>query len=259
MDEDIREYVTGRYGAAAREARSSAGPVTEPCCADGCGCGPAGYVPEELAAVPVEAADISLGCGNPVAVADLRPGEVVLDLGAGGGLDVLLSARRVGPRGKVYGLDMTGDMVALARENQRRAGVDNAEFLEGYIESIPLPAETLDVVLSNCVVNLSPDKAAVFGEVFRVLKAGGRMAIYDIVSDRAVRPDERADREAWAACLTGAISRGAYRSGLEAAGFREVTIDHSHTVAPGFSSVVVRALKPPGRRGRAADREEVIP
>jgi arsenite methyltransferase len=244
MAEDIREYVSGRYAETARAAGSAEGPLTDPCGADGCGCGPAGYAPEELATVPVEAADISLGCGNPVAVADLRVGEVVLDLGAGGGLDVLLSARRVGPRGKAYGLDMTGEMIAVARENQRRAGIDNAEFLEGYIESIPLPAETLDVVLSNCVVNLSPDKAVVFGEVFRVLKPGGRVAIYDIVADRPIHADERADRDAWAACLTGAISRGEYRSGLEAVGFRDVVLDESHTVAPGFSSVVVRAAKP---------------
>ncbi len=244
MADDIREYVSGRYAEAARGPGSAVGPVADQCGADGCGCGPAGYAPEELATVPVEAADISLGCGNPVAVADLRPGEVVLDLGAGGGLDVLLSARRVGPTGKAYGLDMTGEMIALARENQRRAGVDNVEFLEGYIESIPLPAETLDVVLSNCVVNLSPDKAAVFGEVFRVLKPGGRVAIYDIVADRAIDPEERADRDAWAACLTGTISRGEYRGGLETAGFRGVVLDESHTVVPGFSSVVVRAAKP---------------
>jgi arsenite methyltransferase len=244
MADDIREYVSGRYAETARGAWSAAGPVTDPCGADGCGCGPAGYAPEELARVPVEAADISLGCGNPVAVADLRPGEVVLDLGAGGGLDVLLSARRVGPTGKAFGLDMTGEMVALARENQRRAGVDNVEFLESYIESLPLPAESVDVVLSNCVVNLSPDKAAVFGEVFRVLKPGGRVAIYDIVADRAIDAEERADRDAWAACLTGAISRGEYRGGLETAGFRDVVLEESHTVAPGFSSVVVRAAKP---------------
>jgi arsenite methyltransferase len=245
VGQDIRGYVSVRYAQVARVSRSSGGPVTEPCCADGCGCGPTGYVPEDLATVPVEAADISLGCGNPVAVADLRPGEVVLDLGAGGGLDVLLAAGRVGPTGKVYGLDMTGEMIALARENQQRAGVENAEFLEGFMESIPLPADTLDVVLSNCVVNLSPDKAAVFGEMFRVLKPGGRVAIYDVVADRTVHADERADREAWAACLTGAISRGEYRRGLEAAGLQEVAIDQSHEVASGFSSVVVRALKPP--------------
>jgi arsenite methyltransferase len=244
MGQDIREYVSDRYAETAREARSVSGPVTDSCGANGCGCGPAGYLAEDLAGLPAEAANSSLGCGNPVAVADLRPGETVLDLGAGGGLDVLLSARRVGPTGKAYGLDMTGDMVALARENQRRAGVENAEFVEGYIESLPLPSESMDVVLSNCVVNLSPDKSGVFGEVFRVLKPGGRVAIYDIVADRPVAAEERADRDAWAACLTGAVSRSEYRMGLEAAGFRDVAIEESHPVASGFSSAVVRAAKP---------------
>ncbi len=245
MSGDIREYVRERYAGAARAIRSSLGPIADPYCdPSGCGCGPSGYSAEELAGLPGEVLGGSLGCGNPVAVADLRPGEAVLDLGSGGGLDALLSARRVGPAGKVYGLDMTDEMLELSRENQRRAGVANAQFLRGVMEDVPLPDGSVDIVLSNCVVNLSPDKDAVFAEVFRVLKDGGRVAIYDIVADRPVDPEERADPDAWAACLSGALTREEYRAGLTGAGLRDVSFSESHQAAPGFSSVVVRALKP---------------
>jgi arsenite methyltransferase len=245
MTEDIREHVRDRYARAARAVRSSPGPVADPYFdPNGCGCGPSGYSAEEVAGLPREVLDGSLGCGNPVAVADLRPGEVVLDLGSGGGLDVLLSARRVGPDGKVYGLDMTDEMLELSRENRRRAGVANAQFLRGHMEDVPLPDGTVDIVLSNCVVNLSPDKDAVFAEVYRVLKDGGRVAIYDIVADRPVDPEQRADPEAWSACLSGALTRDEFRAGLTGAGLQDVSFTESHQAAPGFSSVVVRAVKP---------------
>ena len=245
MGQDIRREVRERYGRAARAVRRSLGPVADPYCGPGgCGCGPSGYAERELADIPKEILEGSLGCGNPVAVADLRPGEVVLDLGSGGGLDVLLSARRVGPSGKVYGLDMTDEMLELSRDNKRRAGVANAHFLRGHMEDIPLPDGSVDIVLSNCVVNLSPDKEAVFAEVFRVLTDGGRIAIYDIVADRPVAPELRADPDAWSACLSGALTREEYRGGLTVAGLRDVSFTEGHQVASGFSSVVVRAVKP---------------
>jgi arsenite methyltransferase len=245
MRRDIREHVRERYAGTARAIRSSPRLVTDSYCdPSGCGCGPSGYSDEDLARLPGGVLNGSLGCGNPVAVADLTPGEVVLDLGSGGGLDALLSARRVGDAGKVYGLDMTDEMLELSRDNQRRAGVANAHFLRGVMEDIPLPDGSVDVVLSNCVVNLSPDKYAVFAEVFRVLKDGGRVAIYDIVAARPIAPEERADADAWSACLTGALTRDEYRAGLTRAGLQDVSFSESHQTAPGFSSVVVRAVKP---------------
>jgi arsenite methyltransferase len=186
----------------------------------------------------------SIGCANPVALARLEPGEDVLDLGSGGGIDVLLSARRVGPTGRAYGVDMTAEMLELARANQAEAGVTNAEFLEGRIEAVPLPDQSVDVVVSNCVINLSVDKPAVFAEAFRVLRPGGRVAFADIAADEDVPADLQADDAAWAACIAGAVTRDRYRAQLVGAGFGDVEIVDSHTVADGFWSVFVRARKP---------------
>lgn len=202
------------------------------------------YDPAELEGLPAEAVALSIGCANPTALVDLAPGEVVLDLGSGGGIDVLLSARRVGPTGKAYGLDMTEEMLAEARANQARAGATNVEFLFGHIDAIPLPDETVDVVISNCVVNLAADKAAVFAEIHRVLRPGGRIGIADVVADGEVPEALQDDLTAWAHCLGGAIARDAYRRGLEEAGFVDVTVTDSHPVADGFTSAFVRAVKP---------------
>jgi arsenite methyltransferase len=202
------------------------------------------YDTAELSDVPAEAVAGSIGCANPVALAELAVGEVVLDLGSGGGIDVLLSARRVGPTGKAYGVDMTTEMLELARANQARAGVSNAEFLEGRTEAVPLPDATVDVVVSNCVINLSADKTAVFAEAHRVLRPGGRVAVADVVAD--IEPDEtlRADPEAWAGCIAGAVTRDQYTAGLTEAGFADVEITDSHQIQDGFWSVLVRARKP---------------
>jgi SAM-dependent methyltransferase len=202
------------------------------------------YDAAELDELPAEAVAGSIGCANPVALADLAEGEVVLDLGSGGGIDVLLSARRVGPTGKAYGVDMTAEMLELARANQARAGVSNVEFLEGRIEAVPLPDQSVDVVVSNCVINLSADKAAVFAEAHRVLRPGGRLAVADVVAD--VEPDDalRADPEAWAGCIAGAVTRSQYAAGLTGAGFVAVELTDSHPVQDGFWSVFVRARKP---------------
>lgn len=194
--------------------------------------------------VPAGALAASLGCGNPTAVADLHEGEVVLDLGSGAGLDVLLSARRVGPAGTAYGLDMTGEMLALARANAAAAGVDNAVFLEGYIEDVPLPDASVDVVLSNCVINLSTDKPAVFRELARVVRPGGRVAITDIVADDRLTPAQRAERGSHVGCIAGAMSFGEYRAALEGCGFEEVSLTATHEVADGMSAVIVRARRP---------------
>jgi SAM-dependent methyltransferase len=183
------------------------------------------YDEAEADSLPEAAVRASLGCGNPTALAELRPGEVVLDLGSGGGIDVLLSARRVGPKGKAYGLDMTPEMLELARRNQREAGVDNAEFLEGTIESVPLPDESVDVIISNCVINLSADKGRVFQEAMRVLRPGGRFAVSDIVSRGEVPEEIRRSWELWAGCVAGALNEEEFRDLLEAAGFEDVTIE----------------------------------
>ncbi|MFF4762085.1 arsenite methyltransferase [Streptomyces sp. NPDC001292] len=202
------------------------------------------YAADERDALPAEAVAASLGCGNPTAVAELREGERVLDLGSGGGIDVLLSARRVGPTGKAYGLDMTEEMLALALDNAERAGATNVEFLKGAIEAIPLPAHTIDVVISNCVINLSVDKPAVFAETFRVLKRGGRIGISDVVADDALTPEQRAERGDYVGCIAGALSFAEYRAGLEAAGFTDIEITPTHPVADGMHSATVRATKP---------------
>jgi ubiquinone/menaquinone biosynthesis C-methylase UbiE len=183
------------------------------------------YQPDETGALPAEAVAASLGCGNPTALAQLNPGETVLDLGSGGGIDVLLSARRVGPTGKAYGLDMTEEMLTLARENQRKAGVENVEFLQGQIEQIPLPAHSVDVVISNCVINLSGDKDQVLREAFRVLKPGGRFAVSDVVVRGAVPAAIRRDIELWVGCVAGALEESEYRSKLAQAGFHEIDVE----------------------------------
>jgi SAM-dependent methyltransferase len=203
------------------------------------------YTDGELTSLPEAAVTASLGCGNPTAVADLREGERVLDLGSGGGIDVILSAKRVGPSGFAYGLDMTDEMLALARENAGKAGVSNVEFLEGMIEDIPLDDESVDVIISNCVINLSVDKPAVFAEMYRVLEGGGRIGISDIVADDDLTMEERAERGSWVGCIAGALSRAEYRRGLTDVGFTDVTLTATHDVADGMTSTIIRATKPP--------------
>jgi arsenite methyltransferase len=227
---EIREIVKEKYGQAA--VRASAGEANACCGASGC-CGPETWDPitanlydeQQKAGLPTEAVLASLGCGNPTALAQLKEGEVVLDLGSGGGIDVLLSARRVGPAGKAYGLDMTEEMLALARANQERAGAKNVEFLKGEIESIPLPANTVDVIISNCVINLSADKDAVLREAFRVLKPGGRFAVSEVVVRGEAPAEVRRSREMWVGCIAGALTEEEYREKLSAAGFEGVGIE----------------------------------
>jgi SAM-dependent methyltransferase len=242
---DLREAVRRRYAAAAMQVfeggTACCGP--QPVEVDE-NFGSTLYATDERDALPAEAAAASLGCGNPTAVAELRAGERVLDLGSGGGIDVLLSARRVGPTGKAYGLDMTEEMLALALANARRAGAANVEFLKGTIEAVPLPASTIDVVISNCVINLSTDKQAVFGETFRVLRPGGRLGITDVVADDALTPEQRAERGDHVGCIAGALSFAEYRRGLQTAGFTDVEITPTHPVADGMHSAIVRATKP---------------
>lgn len=227
--EQVRATVADTYGSLAREVidRAAAGLCCgpQPCAPEGNPITSDLYDDAQSAAVPVDALVASLGCGNPTALAELREGEVVLDLGAGGGIDVLLSARRVGPTGFAYGLDMVDDMLELARRNQREAGVENVEFLHGTIEDVPLPDASVDVIISNCVVNLSPDKPAVFREAHRVLRPGGRLAISDIVIRGELDPAIRSSVEAWIGCVAGALEEDDYRAALEAAGFTEVEIE----------------------------------
>ena len=225
----IKEAVQGKYSQAALQARSGA-PAS-------CGCGTSGccgtdpitsnlYDESQAAAIPAEAMLASLGCGNPTALAELRAGEVVLDLGSGGGIDVLLSAKRVGPTGKAYGLDMTDEMLALARENQVRSGLTNVEFLRGEIEHIPLPDSSVDVIISNCVINLSADKDRAIAEAFRVLKPGGRFAVSDVVVKDDDVPDEvRRSMELWVGCVAGALSHDSYRDKLQRAGFERIDVE----------------------------------
>ncbi|MDW8132021.1 MAG: arsenite methyltransferase, partial [Bryobacterales bacterium] len=219
----IKQTVRAKYGELALRVLDGG----QGCCGSGTGTDPISgdlYDAAEAAAVPPEALSASLGCGNPTALAELRPGEVVLDLGCGGGIDVLLAAQRVGPQGKVYGLDMTEEMLELARANQRKAGIANAEFLRGEMENIPLPDECVDAVISNCVVNLSPDKDRVFREAFRVLKPGGRLAISDIVVRGEPPAEIRRSMELWIGCVAGALEENDYRCRLAAAGFEEIEI-----------------------------------
>jgi arsenite methyltransferase len=255
----LREQVRARYAAAATKLTGGqddcgCGQPADCGCDSGC-CGGAATAEEpgfgaELYAeldrdqLPDAAVLASLGCGNPTAVAELHQGETVLDLGSGGGIDVLLSAKRVGPTGKAYGLDMTEEMLALARRNAAEAGATNVDFLKGHIEAIPLPAETVDVVISNCVINLSTDKPAVFRETFRVLKPGGRIGITDVVADDQLSPEDRAERGAWVGCIAGALSRGEYVAGLAAAGFEQVSVAFTHQVGDGLHSAIVKAVRP---------------
>jgi len=270
-DRDIKEIVKDKYGQVALKV--IAGRDASCCSTSACGTEAAGdpitsnlYTEAQTAALPATAVAASLGCGNPTALADLRAGETVLDLGSGGGIDVLLSAQRVGPRGKAYGLDMTDEMLALARENQRKAGVDNVEFLKGEIEAIPLPDNSVDVIISNCVINLSADKDRVFAEALRVLRPGGRFAVSDVVVRGEVPPQIRRSVELWIGCVAGALEEGEYRAKLAKAGFETIDIEPTRiyraedareflqkdgpaidvTAIDGkFMSAFVRARKPP--------------
>src|SRR5215218_3738723 len=249
----LRERVRERYAAAATTVTAGHGHAS--CCDDGGCCGPmVAEVDDTFGSVlysaidrdglPVAAVAASLGCGNPTAVAQLREGETVLDLGSGGGIDVLLSARRVGPSGFAYGVDMTDEMLDLARANAAKAHVRNVEFLKGTIEDIPLPDESVNVVISNCVINLSVDKPKVMTEMFRVLSPGGRIGISDVVAEDRLTPSERATRGSYVGCIAGAQSRTEYLDGLVAAGFVDVTIRFTHQAAEGMHSVIVQATKP---------------
>jgi arsenite methyltransferase len=244
--DSLREEVRRKYAEAAEA-------VTEGCgCGGGACCegesasadfGESLYTLEQRGELPDAAALASLGCGNPTAVAELREGETVLDLGSGGGIDVILSAKRVGPRGLAYGLDMTDEMLGLARRNAADAGIENAIFLKGLIEQVPLPADSVDVVISNCVINLSTDKPAVLAEIARVLKPGGRLGVSDVVAEDRLTPEERAERGSYVGCIAGALSRGEYEAGLEAAGFEDISVEFTHEVADGIHGAIVKAVK----------------
>ena len=261
MSGDLREIVREKYAEAARRAAEG---DKGSCCGDTVCCGTSAgasvdpissnlYADSETATLPDAAVRASLGCGNPTALAELKPGEVVLDLGSGGGIDVILSARRVGPAGKAYGLDMTDEMLALARKNQADAGVENVEFLKGHIEEIPLPDRSVDVVISNCVINLSADKDRVLAETFRVLRPGGRFAVSDVVARGHVPADIRHNVELWVGCVAGALDEADYRAKLERAGFTDVTVEPTRVydlseIAPEaagqFMSAFIRATRP---------------
>jgi len=249
--DELREEVRRRY---AESARAVSDPAGECGCGSGSCCADEGesavfgetlYEAEQRGELPEAAVLASLGCGNPTAVADLREGETVLDLGSGGGIDVILSARRVGPGATAYGLDMTDEMLALARHNAAAAGAKNVHFLKGVIEKIPLPADSVDVVISNCVINLSVDKPAVLTEIVRVLKPGGRIGISDVVAEDRLSADDRARRGSYVGCIAGALSKGEYEAGLEAAGFEDVSVEFTHEVADGMHGAIVKAVKAP--------------
>jgi arsenite methyltransferase len=264
---DVRDQVRARYAEAAQAVLNrrpgvtpSCGPTADSgsCCGPAessscCGTGSAAldtafgvtlYGEHETDGLPEEAVLASLGCGNPLVVADLHEGERVLDLGSGGGIDVLLSARRVGPSGFAYGVDMTDDMLALARANAAKAGAANVEFLKGQIENVPLPDAAVDVVISNCVINLSTDKPAVLAEMFRVLAPGGRIGVSDVVAEDHMTPQERASAGSYAGCIAGALSRSEYLAGLAAAGFTDTEVTFTNEAAPGMHSAIIRAVKP---------------
>lgn len=270
-EQNLQDVVKQKYGQAAQRVAQGG----SACCggaAEATGCDPITanlYDETEKAALPADAVTASLGCGNPTALAQLRPGETVLDLGSGGGIDVLLSARRVGPAGKAYGLDMTDEMLALARENQRKAGITNVEFLKGTIENIPLPENSVDVIISNCVINLSGDKDRVLSEAFRVLKPGGRFAVSDVVVRGEVPATIRRNVELWIGCVAGALEENEYRSKLAKSGFQDIEVEPTRVykvadareffekagidadaIAPQvdgkFISAFIRAVKPAG-------------
>jgi SAM-dependent methyltransferase len=246
--DELREEVRRRYAESAKAVLGDG---------SGCGCGNGSccsgesdakfgetlYNVEQRGELPETATRASLGCGNPTAVAELREGETVLDLGSGGGIDVILSAKRVGPLGTAYGLDMTDEMLALAQRNASEARVSNVHFLKGVIEQIPLPANSVDVVISNCVINLSVDKAAVLSEIARVVKPGGRIGISDVVAEDSLSAEERAKRGSYVGCIAGALSKGEYEAGLEAAGFEQVSVTFTHEVADGMHGAIVKAVK----------------
>lgn len=244
----LRERVRGRYAAAATAARTDGAS----CCRDVAvityeqreAFGPSLYEDNEHEALPDAAQLASLGCGNPTAVADLHDGETVLDLGSGGGIDVLLSARRVGPTGKAIGLDMTDEMLELARSNQDEAGAENVEFIKGTIEDIPLPDSSVDVIISNCVINLSGDKSAVFREAVRVLRPGGRFAVSDVVADPEMDAGARRDMKQWTGCIAGALTEADYRGQLAAAGFTGIEVQETHRVHEHAASAIIRARVP---------------
>ncbi len=257
---ELREAVRSRYAEAARAVLEPTAGATASCCGGSaagscCGTGSAAldsadlfggplYGERETDGLPREAVLASLGCGNPVAVADLRAGERVLDLGSGGGIDVLLSARRVGPAGFAYGMDMTDEMLTLARANAAKAGAGNVEFLKGNIEAVPLPDAAVDVVISNCVINLSVDKPAVLAEMFRVLVPGGRIGISDVIADDHLTAADRAAAGSYVGCIAGALSRAEYLDGLAAAGFTGISVTFTSQAAPGMHSAIIRAVKP---------------
>jgi SAM-dependent methyltransferase len=254
MASQIHDEVREHYAKAALSVLEQNAQAS--CCGDGCCSGVSCTDPThgseavtfysdlDRADLPDAAVLASLGCGNPIAVADLREGERVLDLGSGGGIDVLLSAKRVGPTGRAFGLDMTDEMLALAQRNAAEANATNVEFLRGRIEAIPLPAGSIDVVISNCVVNLAADKPAVFAEIARVLRPGGRIGITDIVADDALTPAERAERGSYAGCIAGALGVSEFDHGLRAVGLTDVSVTPTHDVAPGMYSAIIRATKP---------------
>ena len=265
----VREQVRARYAQAAEAVTAATGQTAlavvdaQPCCGPAGGdvaaanascCGGGGevdaafgaalYSADEQGELPAEAVAASLGCGNPMMVAELRAGEKVLDLGSGGGIDVLLSARRVGPTGFAYGVDMTDEMLTLARANAAKAEVSNVEFVKGVIEQVPLPDGAVDVVISNCVINLSTDKPAVLAEMFRLLAPGGRIGISDIVAEDDLTPAMRAERGSYVGCIAGALSRAEYLAGLAAVGFVDAAVVFTHEAAPGMHSAIIRAARP---------------
>lgn len=253
MADELREHVRQRYAEVALTVVASE--PSDGCCGSSSGscCGPEPttevfgsglYDAAELTGLPAAVALASLGCGNPVAVAELREGDRVLDLGSGGGIDVLLSARRVGPSGYVYGVDMTDEMLALARRNAAEAGATNVEFRKGTIEELPLPDAGVDVVISNCVINLSTDKPAVIAEMYRVLAPGGRVGVSDVVAEDRLTRAERAERGSYVGCIAGALSRGEYLELLASAGFTDASVELTQRVADGMHSAIVRAAKP---------------
>jgi arsenite methyltransferase len=258
--DSLREEVRRRYAEAAQSVSEGSD--------SGCGCGSGSccegesastdfgeslYSLEQRGELPDATALASLGCGNPTAVAELNEGETVLDLGSGGGIDVILSAKRVGPTGLAYGLDMTDEMLALARNNTAEAGISNAIFLKGLIEQVPLPADSVDVVISNCVINLSTDKAAVLAEIARVLKPGGRVGVSDVVAEDRLSPEERAERGSYVGCIAGALAKSEYEAGLEAAGFEDISVEFTHEVGDGIHGAIVKAVKSadPAAKGAA--------
>jgi ubiquinone/menaquinone biosynthesis C-methylase UbiE len=258
---ELREVIREKYAAAASVATGDG--ASTPACCDAEGAivteeqrayfGSSLYDSSERDELPESAVFASLGCGNPIAIAELHEGETVLDLGSGGGIDVLLSARRVGPTGLAYGLDMTDEMLDLARRNQADAGITNVQWLRGHIEEIPLPRDSVDVIISNCVINLSGDKPGVLREAARVLKPGGRFAVSDVVADDDMNEQTRADMQAYTGCIAGALTRAGFAEALQAAGLTDISITETHRVHPAAISAIVRAIKPAARPGPLSD------